>query len=58
MKYYVITTGSVFFLIALAHGARVIFEGVHVAKSPMFAAPTVASLAFSVWAWRLLRQLR
>ena len=58
MKYYVITTGTAFGLIALAHLARVILEGAHVAKSPIFVVTTIGSVALCVWAWRLLKQLR
>lgn len=58
MKYYVITTGTAFGLLALAHFARIILEGAHVAESPIFVVTTIVSIALCVWAWRLLQQLR
>ena len=57
MKAYVVTTGMVFTLIVAAHIARIISEGVHLVKQPTFAFTSVLSVALSVWAWRLLREL-
>ena len=56
MKAYLITTGAVFGLIVLAHFARVVAEGAHLATDPLFALLTVAAAALSFWAWRLLRR--
>jgi dolichyl-phosphate-mannose--protein O-mannosyl transferase len=58
VKYYVMTTGTAFGLLALAHLVRVILEGVHVTKSPIFIVTTIGSIALCIWAWRLLKQLR
>lgn len=55
MKAYLITTGSVFSLITLAHVLRVVEEGRRLATEPFFVLLTVAAAAMSIWAWRLLR---
>jgi hypothetical protein len=56
MKAYVMTTGAVFGLLTLAHIARGVAEGPHVATDPWFVLITIAAAALCVWAWRLLRQ--
>lgn len=55
MKAYLVTTGSVFGLIVLAHVWRVIEEGPHLATDPFYILLTAAAAALSIWAWRLLR---
>ena len=55
MKAYIMTTGTVFGLITLAHLLRIVEEGSHLAKEPWFVLLTVAAAALSVWAFRLLR---
>jgi hypothetical protein len=55
MKAYVMTTGAVFGLLALAHVWRVILEGWAVAADPFFILTTLGSAAICVWAWRVLR---
>jgi hypothetical protein len=55
MKAYVTTTGSVFGLLVLAHIARVVAEGPHVATDPFFAFMTVVAAALCAWAAYLLR---
>jgi hypothetical protein len=55
MKAYVVTTGTVFGLLTLAHLLRIIAEGMQLAKEPWFVLITVAAAALSLWAWRLLR---
>jgi len=55
MKAYVTTTGSVFGLLVLAHLARVIAEGPHVATDPLFVFMTVLAAVLCVWAGYLLR---
>jgi hypothetical protein len=57
MKAYLAITGLAFVLIAAAHVARVIAEGLHLLKEPIFLFTPVLSLACATWAWRLLRQL-
>ena len=55
MRAYVMTTGVVFALLALAHVWRVFVEGRSLATNPWFIIVTVAATAMSLWAWRLLR---
>ena len=54
MKAYLITTGTIFGLITLAHVARVFVEGVHLAKDPFFLFLTALAAALCIWAWRLV----
>ena len=55
MKAYVMTTGVVFALLTLAHLLRIIVEGTHLAKNPLYVLITVAAGGLCLWAWRLLR---
>jgi hypothetical protein len=57
MKAYLITTGVVFGLITLAHLLRIIVEGIHLAKDPLYVLLTVVAASLSLWAWSLLRRL-
>jgi hypothetical protein len=54
MKAYLITTGTVFALIVLAHLWRAFAEGAHMATDPWFVLLTLAVAGLSVWAWCLL----
>jgi hypothetical protein len=58
LKAYLVTTGSIFGLIALAHLARTIAESHRLAADPWFylEGPCLGlvAAALSVWAWRLL----
>ena len=54
MKAYLITTGTVFGLIVLAHVWRVFEEGARLARDPWFILLTIVAAALSFWAWRLL----
>ena len=54
MKAYLITTGTVFGLITVAHIWRAVAEGARMAKDPVFVLLTIATAALSFWAWRLL----
>jgi len=58
MKAYVITTGTVFGFITVAHVLRVVAEGPRLASEPFFVLMTVLSTALSLWAWRVLRLTR
>jgi hypothetical protein len=58
MKAYLVTTGTVFGLIVVAHVARVFAEGPHLATDPVFLVLTFAATALSFWAWRLLWRSR
>jgi len=56
MKRYVITTGTVFGLLALAHVWRAIVEGPQLFKQPFFVVVTVIAAALCVWAILLVRR--
>ena len=58
MRAYVMTTGAAFGLLALAHVARAVAEGAHLAREPFFVLTTIGSLALCVWAFRLLATTR
>jgi hypothetical protein len=58
MKAYVMTTGVVFALLTLAHILRIIMEGPHLAKDPLYVLITVAAAGLCFWAWRVLRLSR
>lgn len=57
MKAYLITTGSIFGLIVLAHILRIMEEGQHLARDPGYILLTAAAGAMSAWALRLLLRL-
>jgi len=57
MRAYLVTTGSVFGLIVVAHVLRVVDEGPHLMTNPGWVLLTVAAAALSLWAWRLLRSM-
>jgi hypothetical protein len=54
MKAYLITTGTVFGLITLAHVYRMYVEGPRLAKEPVFLLLTFLAAGLSLWAWLLL----
>jgi tellurite resistance protein TehA-like permease len=54
MKAYLMTTGTVFGLIVLAHVWRLFEEGLHPATEVPFVMLTVVSAALGTWAWLLL----
>ena len=55
MRTYVITTGTVFGLLALAHLWRVIAENPHLGTDPWFLLITLMAAVLSVWAFRLVK---
>lgn len=55
MKAYLITTGTVFGLVVVAHIWRAVEEGPALAKNPFYIVLTVAAVALCLWACRLLR---
>jgi hypothetical protein len=57
MKAYVITTGTVFALITLAHVARVFAEGAYLLREPAFIVTSAIAVALCVWAFRVLARL-
>ena len=58
MKSYVITTGVVFGLIALVYIWRIIEEGPHLVKEPLFMPTTARTAGLCLWAWRVGRRLQ
>ena len=54
MKAYLLTTGSVFGLIVVAHIWRAFVEGTRVITDPVFILLTILAAALSIRAWRLL----
>lgn len=57
MRSYLLTSGAVFGLLALAHVARVFVEGTYLIGEPIFLTLTVVSLALCAWAFALWRRL-
>lgn len=57
MKAYVITTGTVFGLIVVAHIWRAVAEGPDIANNPAYIILTVAAATLSLWAWRVLKAM-
>ena len=57
MKAYLITSGTIFGLITVAHIWRAVAEGRHVAADPFFMALTLLAAALSIWAWRLVTRI-
>ena len=55
VKAYLISTGVVFGLVAVAHVLRVIQEGAGPLTNPWCILSSALSVGFCVWAWRLLR---
>jgi len=58
MKAYVMTTGAVFGLIAVAHILRIIVEGLHLAREPLYILLTLAAGGLCSWAGLLLWRSR
>jgi len=58
MRAYVLTTGVVFALLALAHVWRIAAEGMQLLANPWWVGITVAAGALAFWAFRLLRLSR
>ena len=57
MKAYVVTTGTVFGLLAVAHVMRMIGEDASLATDPAYVAITAASAALCAWSVVVLRRL-
>ena len=59
MRAYLVTTGTLFGLIAVAHLARTVTESQRLASAPEFYLEGpglgLVAAALSLWAWRLLR---
>ena len=54
MKAYIMTSGIIFALLAVAHVLRVMAEGTYLAAEPFVILTTCAAIGMSVWAWRVL----
>jgi hypothetical protein len=54
MKAFLVTSGTIFGLITVAHIARAIVEGPSIATDPFFILLTLLAAGVSAWAWRLL----
>lgn len=57
MKAYLVTTGVLFFALAVVHLLRVLQEQ-HLARDPWFIATTVIALILAAWAFRLFATTR
>jgi hypothetical protein len=58
VKAFIVTAAIAFALLALAHVARLVAEGPHLLKEPVFLLTSVGSVCICVWAIILLRRLR
>ena len=58
MKAYIATTGIIFFLLAVAHVARVFVEGTHVLTELIFMLTSIVSVAIFLWAVVLFRRTK
>ena len=58
MKAYLLSTGTLFGLIVVAHVWRVIAESRTLLRDPWYWLLTMIALAFCVWAFRLVRTVR
>ena len=56
MKAYVMTTGTLFGLLTLAHIWRIIEEGTHLATDPWYILITISAAALGVWSWLVLKR--
>jgi hypothetical protein len=57
VRAYLISTGVLFALVAVAHVWRVIAESSELATDPWFILLTVLAVGMSAWAFRLLRSV-
>jgi hypothetical protein len=55
MKAYLLTTGTLFGVLALVHVWRAIDTEPQLASEPWYVLVTIIAAALSVWAFRLLR---
>ena len=58
MKAYLLTTGTLFGLIVVAHVWRVFAESRALLHDPWYWLLTAVALGFSIWAFRLLRTVQ
>ena len=57
MKGYIVTSGVIFALLALAHVARIVLESWRLAREPEYIAITLLAAAMAVWAYRAYRRI-
>lgn len=57
MRLYVLTTGVIFALLAVAHLFRVFHEAHHLASDPWFLIITLVAAGLSVWAFTVARRM-
>ena len=57
MRAYLITTGVLFALVAVAHVGRVFAESRELATDPWYVLLTILAVVMSAWAFRLLPTL-
>ena len=57
MRAYLISTGVLFALVAVAHVWRVIVESRALATDPWYVLLTILAAVMSAWAFRLLRSV-
>jgi hypothetical protein len=55
MKAYLLTSGTIFMLIVVAHVLRVVSHEAEMMRDPFFILTTLFAGALAVWAFRLLR---
>ena len=58
MRAYLLSTGTLFGLIVVAHVWRVFAESRTLLRDPWYWLLTAVALGFSVWAFRLVRTVR
>lgn len=56
MKAYVVTSGAIFGLLAVAHVLRILGEDARLASDPFYLAITSAAAALCAWAFYVLRR--
>ena len=56
MKHYLVVSGSIFFLIVIAHALRVASEGTRLAFEPSFVLASALAIGMCVWAFVLFRR--
>lgn len=56
MKAYLVTTGTIFGLITVAHVVRMVLEWPHPATEPLYVLLTLAAAGLGLWALYLIRR--
>jgi hypothetical protein len=57
LKAYVMTTGTVFGLIVVAHIWRAVAEGLSIAENPLYILLTAAAAALALWAYWVFKSM-